>query len=514
LDDLEGALADYEQALSRDPALASSLAAERAYVYSLRAFVRVQSANLDGAIADYDEAARLSPASAGEFATERAAALAARAAARTKEGLLDGGVSDYEAALALTPDDGSLKASLAAVFGMRAASRLKRSDFAGALVDLDASSRLAPLSAPDSVLRGDALLGLGNRDEAGDEYARAAQVDPSLDLEARRAILSGTLDLPESVGQHGLAYIYSPDGRYGQLRVIVRGHPDKTLLRGEAFEGGAVFGPVWSPDGSVIALHCGGRTCVVDPQTELVRTAECSIERVAWAPDGTRFAALCGRTIGVQGVSDLAIISIADMSVSIVTKAELDNQISGLNRAAWSAEGTEVAFTRYNNRGQWDAYIVNVATGEERLLRANTRPDGPAWSPDGTLIAVNRMSTVELFRPDGTAMGFPTVGSNAVWSPDGQYFSVNGLGVDAGDLKLVHLSGRTVSIPDRSSFHVAWSPDGSRIAALTSQQVRSGDVVTLYTEIHVYDTATGREVGEAIPGGSEPSWVAIRRGPL
>ena len=55
--------------------------------------------------------------------------------------------------------------------------------------------------------------------------------------------------------------------------------------------------------------------------------------------------------------------------------------------AAWSPDGTRVAFTSART-GNWDLYIVEIATGQERRLTDHSAADlSPTWSPDGKQIA-------------------------------------------------------------------------------------------------------------------------------
>jgi len=54
---------------------------------------------------------------------------------------------------------------------------------------------------------------------------------------------------------------------------------------------------------------------------------------------------------------------------------------------AWSPDGTQVAFASARD-GNWEAYLIDIATGQERRLTNNTAIDtAPAWSPDGKQIA-------------------------------------------------------------------------------------------------------------------------------
>ena len=54
---------------------------------------------------------------------------------------------------------------------------------------------------------------------------------------------------------------------------------------------------------------------------------------------------------------------------------------------AWSPDGTRVAFIS-TRTGNWELYMVEVATGQEKRLTEHAAADvAPTWSPDGKQIA-------------------------------------------------------------------------------------------------------------------------------
>ncbi len=66
---------------------------------------------------------------------------------------------------------------------------------------------------------------------------------------------------------------------------------------------------------------------------------------------------------------------------------------------AWSPDGTQVAFASARD-GNWEAYLIDIATGQEQRLTENPAIDtAPAWSPDGKQIAFlsNREGTWAVY---------------------------------------------------------------------------------------------------------------------
>lgn len=98
---------------------------------------------------------------------------------------------------------------------------------------------------------------------------------------------------------------------------------------------------------------------------------------------------------------------------------------------AWSPDGTRIAFASHRN-GNWDLYLLEVATGEVSRLTDHPHYDGaPAWSPDGELIAFESMRAgdLDIFTlrlSDGsitqvTRDRAPDYGP--AWSPDGRHIA-------------------------------------------------------------------------------------------
>ena len=54
---------------------------------------------------------------------------------------------------------------------------------------------------------------------------------------------------------------------------------------------------------------------------------------------------------------------------------------------AWSPDGSQIAFVSARS-GNWELYLVEIATGAERRLTDDAAADvAPAWSPDGRRLA-------------------------------------------------------------------------------------------------------------------------------
>jgi TolB protein len=130
-----------------------------------------------------------------------------------------------------------------------------------------------------------------------------------------------------------------------------------------------------------------------------------------------------------------------------------------------------------------DEIYVMARDGSHRtnLTRSPRTNDwGPAWSPDGKLIAFNSAVELYVMRPDGTGRRRVTdvEAEYPAWSPDGKRLAFMSMqphatGSDPNyDVFVVNIDGkglkRLTNWPGEDGWP-AWSPDGRLIAYTTSQ---------------------------------------------
>ena len=130
--------------------------------------------------------------------------------------------------------------------------------------------------------------------------------------------------------------------------------------------------------------------------------------------------------------------------------------------------------------GNEGIYLVDPATGTRSLVPKSAEMSEPAWSPDGTLLAVSVFAgdstDVYTMKPDGTERTLVLNGAySPSWSPDGKQLVVvreNDPDVNAANtLAVVNSDGsdaRTLGLGAASEAEwlaaPTWSPDGSLIA--------------------------------------------------
>ncbi len=197
---------------------------------------------------------------------------------------------------------------------------------------------------------------------------------------------------------------------------------------------------------------------------------------VAMHPRGDRIAYI--RTTFQPGgarQSDIVGRSLERPESSVLVDEVLDEQ------PAWSPDGTKLAFCRRRNQAG-ELAVLDAATLHLRSVASFAgTPRSPVWSPDGRSIALEVLDAED----DGHS---PRVVRRV-------RYNVNGIGF-IGERKwrvvLVDVATgtqRTLGDPSFHHFFPAWSPDGGRLAVVTT---RRPDWDTEWVwDVYVVDLATG-----------------------
>jgi Tol biopolymer transport system component len=170
-----------------------------------------------------------------------------------------------------------------------------------------------------------------------------------------------------------------------------------------------------------------------------------------------------------------------------------------------------VAF-QSNRDGNWEIYVVDALTGEERRMTYNLGWDeNPYWSPDGQWIAFqsNRDGNWEIYMVSVDGQTLWRLTNNGaddmtpVWSPNGQQIAFLSNRDGKWGLYVVDVNGenlRMLTDAMGDEANASWSPDGT---ALAFQSNRDGN-----WEIYTVAVATGALTRLTSDPASDqyPSW--------
>jgi TolB protein len=190
---------------------------------------------------------------------------------------------------------------------------------------------------------------------------------------------------------------------------------------------------------------------------------------------------------------------------------------------SWSPDGRRIAY-RDSRRGfnlNDEIYVMNRdGTHRRNLTRSRWTNDwGPAWSPDGTLIAFNSATRLYVMRADGSGRRRVTdvEAEYPSWSPDGRRLAFMSMqphatGGDPNyDVFVVDVDGKRLrqltDWPGEDGWP-AWSPDGGLIAYTTSRDSHGQfEGRGPYLDVHVMrpDGSGKRRVVHGM-WGAYPAW--------
>ena len=162
---------------------------------------------------------------------------------------------------------------------------------------------------------------------------------------------------------------------------------------------------------------------------------------ISWSPDGS--AVVIG---GCRPCNDPYSRGIADKTPTAIEHGHLfivpvdgspvlellDATETTLYSAAWSPDGTTIAFGRYEcaanehapycQRGTHSLVTMTVAKGEDTVV-AKVTGDRLAWSPDGRRMAFAGDAGIFVMDADGSHLTKLSDGREPTWSPDGEWLS-------------------------------------------------------------------------------------------
>ncbi len=235
-----------------------------------------------------------------------------------------------------------------------------------------------------------------------------------------------------------------------------------------------LFGPCWSPDGTLIAVRTistSGASSIrlistLDGHTERILTATALDDPIAWSPGSDRIAFARSDTTGMN--VDIFAYHCNGTLERITTHMALD--IS----PCWSADGSEIIFSS-NRSGQDEICSVKIETGTLEQITDGWHGSYPAISPDGETIAWIRegkglylldRGTGEISRAAAPRM----VNFAPSWSHDGRFIAVTGSDWGKMDVYIVTADGRDAVLltkTTRREGQPGWAPGDTALVTAT-----------------------------------------------
>lgn len=241
-------------------------------------------------------------------------------------------------------------------------------------------------------------------------------------------------------------------------------------------------------------------------------------DRPVWSPDATRIA----YTVG-DSAAQIAVMNADGSNQHLLTHTDFP-----AGRPTWSPDGKLLAFS---DASRGELYVVSAdGTGLTRI----TQPSGggdvdPAWSPQGDRIAFANGDSIYTVRPDGSARtlfaqhlhpslpspeatatdayGVTRIVSSLAWSPDGTRIAATIGDADGNGPSSIWLEDGRSELNLTAGLGLdavspTWSPDGRWLAFVSFGSSSS------YGDIYII-RADGSNLRAVLPGPSRdsaPAW--------
>jgi TolB protein len=257
----------------------------------------------------------------------------------------------------------------------------------------------------------------------------------------------------------------------------------------------------WAPDGRRIAFKRSDEVFVRDVTTDAapVRLTAKTVRtenntQPGWSPDGASIVFRTNRADPTQNVGDIWIMNADGSDERPLVVQEGDQRYPAL-----SPDGTRLVYTSRSEGGTSDLWMANAdGTDAHELFDSGREDSAPAWSPDGHRIAfeihgpvggvdgdiyVLDLDTGKVTQLTGDPADAPIHDEGPAWSPDGRMIAFTSEREDPdGDIWVMNADG---SDPRRLTDNTFldespdWQPLPFSVGAPGHPSVASGDLSTV-----------------------------------
>ena len=237
---------------------------------------------------------------------------------------------------------------------------------------------------------------------------------------------------------------------------------------------------LYPPEGQLAyTARSGGVDSVMIANPDGTETVQVFGTNAAWSPDGSQVAFI---TSAYDGNPELYVVN-ADGSGF---PRRLTNHTAAESEPCWSPDSTKIIFASARTGGG-DIYVVTVVgtSGVPTATRLTTAVDKeyqPTWSPNGLKITYSRDTTTsggpEIYMMDANGANVTRLTTrngydiSPYWSPDGSKIAIRGNISGRDQIWVITLSPRSVTQLTASAggnYFQSWSPNGSKILFLSTR---------------------------------------------